>query len=96
MISNVRPDVFASISRAQTPPLEGAPGILESSNVATLIEAADTAVKAAAVWLLEVCLAMAMGGKACCTVTGDVAAVRAFDRRGSRGHRHAAFSLTRW
>jgi len=77
VIPNIHPDVFRAISRTEVPPLEGALGILESFNVATLIEAADTAVKAAAVRLLEVRLAMAMGGKAFCTVTGDVAAVQA-------------------
>jgi microcompartment protein CcmL/EutN len=77
VIPNIHPDVFRAISRSEIPPLEGALGILESFNVATLIEAADTAVKTAAVRLLEVRLAMAMGGKAFCTVTGDVAAVQA-------------------
>lgn len=77
VIPNIHPDVFRAISRSEVPPLEGALGILESFNVATLIEAADTAVKAAAVRLLEVRLAMAMGGKAFCTVTGDVSAVQA-------------------
>ncbi len=77
VIPNVHPDVFRAISRSEVPPLEGALGILESFNVATLIEAADTAVKAANVRLLEVRLAMAMGGKAFCTVTGDVSAVQA-------------------
>jgi microcompartment protein CcmL/EutN len=77
VIPNVHPDVFKAISRSEVPPLEGALGILESFNVATLIEAADTAVKAANVRLLEVRLAMAMGGKAFCTVTGDVSAVQA-------------------
>ena len=77
VIPNVHEDVFRAISRSEVPPIEGALGILESFNVATLIEAADTAVKAADVRLLEVRLAMAMGGKAFCTVTGDVAAVQA-------------------
>lgn len=77
VIPNIHPDVFRAISRSEVPPLEGALGILESFNVATLIEAADTAVKAAAVRLLEVRLAMAMGGKAFCTVTGDVSSVQA-------------------
>ncbi len=52
-------------------------GIVESFSVASLIEASDAAVKAANVQLLEIRLAMALGGKAFMTITGDVAAVQA-------------------
>jgi len=48
---------------------------LESFSVASLIEGADAAAKAADVQLIEVRLAMALGGKAFVTLTGDVAAV---------------------
>ena len=77
VIANVHPDVFVALGRTQTPEPTGALGILESFNVATLIQAADTAAKAAAVQLLEIRLAMALGGKAFCTMTGDVASVQA-------------------
>jgi microcompartment protein CcmL/EutN len=77
VISNVHPDVFVALGRTQTPQPDGALGILESFNVATLIQAADAAAKAAAVQLLEVRLAMALGGKAFVTMTGDVASVQA-------------------
>jgi microcompartment protein CcmL/EutN len=43
--------------------------------VASLIEGADAAVKAARVELIEIRLAMALGGKAFLTLTGNVAAV---------------------
>lgn len=52
-------------------------GILESFSVASLIEAADASAKAANVRLLEIRLAMALGGKAFVTMTGAVAAVQA-------------------
>jgi len=52
-------------------------GAVESFSVASLIEAADAAVKAANVKLIELRLAMALGGKAFVTMTGDVAAVEA-------------------
>ena len=42
-----------------------------------MIEAADAAAKAAKVQLLELRLAMALGGKAFVTLTGDVAAAQA-------------------
>jgi microcompartment protein CcmL/EutN len=74
---NVHPDVFVALGRTQTPEPNGALGILESFNVATLIVGADAAAKAAAVQLLELRLAMALGGKAFCTMTGDVASVQA-------------------
>ena len=76
-IANLHPDVFTAIGRTQPVEPNGALGILESFNVATLIKAADAAAKAADIQLLEVRLAMAMGGKAFCTMTGDVASVQA-------------------
>jgi len=77
VIPNIHPDVFTAMGRSGTPQPDGALGILESFNVATLILGADAAAKAADVQLLEVRLAMAMGGKAFCTLTGDVASVQA-------------------
>ncbi len=76
-LSNLHPDVIIAIGRTQPVQPEGALGILESFNVATMIKAADAAAKAANVVLLELRLAMAMGGKAFCTMTGDVASVQA-------------------
>jgi microcompartment protein CcmL/EutN len=77
VIANVHPDVFAALGRTQPAEPNGALGIVESFNVATLIQGADAAAKAAAVTLLEIRLAMALGGKAFCTMTGDVASVEA-------------------
>ncbi len=76
-IANVHPDVFVALGRTQPVEPNGALGVLESFNVATLIQAADASAKAAAVQLLEVRLAMALGGKAFCTMTGDVGSVQA-------------------
>jgi microcompartment protein CcmL/EutN len=77
VIANVHPEVFTALGRSQPVELTGALGILESFNVATLIQGADAAAKAAAVTLLEIRLAMALGGKAFVTLTGDVASVQA-------------------
>jgi len=77
VVPNLHPDVFVAIGRTQPVEPDGALGILESFNVATLIQAADAAAKAAEVQLLEVRLAMALGGKAFCTMTGDVSSVQA-------------------
>lgn len=75
--SNLHPDVIAAIGRNTVAEPTGALGILESFNVAALINAADAAAKAADVTLLEVRLAMALGGKAFFTVTGSVSSVQA-------------------
>ena len=77
VIPNVHPDVFVALGRTQPVDATGALGILESFNVATLIQGADAAAKAAAVTLLEIRLAMALGGKAFVTMTGDVSSVQA-------------------
>ena len=77
VISNIHQDVFVALGRTQPVEPDGALGILESFNVATLIQAADAVAKAASVTLMEVRLAMALGGKAFCTLTGDVASVQA-------------------
>jgi microcompartment protein CcmL/EutN len=78
VIPNLHPDVFQALGRS-TPPPSGkeALGVLESFNVATLIEGADAAAKAADVQLVELRVAMAMGGKAFVTMVGDVGAVQA-------------------
>jgi microcompartment protein CcmL/EutN len=76
-IPNVHPDVITAIGRTQ--PIaqpDGALGILESFNVASLLLAADAAAKAAPVTLMEIRLAMALGGKAFCTMVGDVGSVQ--------------------
>jgi microcompartment protein CcmL/EutN len=75
VIPQIHPDVFAAIGKSQPMTLDGAFGVFESFNVATLIKAADAAVKAANVTLIEVRLAMALGGKAFCTLKGDVGSV---------------------
>jgi microcompartment protein CcmL/EutN len=49
-----------------------------------LIEAADVAVKTAKVRLIEIRLAMALGGKAFVTLTGSLAAVRSAVDAGAR------------
>ena len=84
VIANVHPDVFAALGRTQPAEPNGALGIVESFNVATLIQGADAAAKAAAVTLLEIRLAMALGGKAFCTLTGDVGSVNSAVSAGRR------------
>jgi microcompartment protein CcmL/EutN len=77
VVASIHPDVLTALGRTQVTPPEGALGIIESFNVATLLQAADAAAKRATVQLLEIRLAMALGGKAFVTMTGDVASVQA-------------------
>ncbi len=77
VIPHLHEEVFPAIAQASLVERVQALGVLESFNVATLIEGADAAVKSAEVHLLEIRLAMALGGKAFCILTGEVAAVRA-------------------
>jgi microcompartment protein CcmL/EutN len=76
-IANVDPAVFPAISGHVVVQTFAALGIIESFSVSALIEGADAAVKAADVQLLEIRLAMALGGKAFAKLTGNVASVEA-------------------
>jgi microcompartment protein CcmL/EutN len=84
VIPNVHPSLFPALSGHTRVDALEALGIIESFSVASLIEGADAAVKAANVDLIEVRLAMALGGKAFCTLTGEVAAVTSAVDAGAR------------
>ena len=75
VIPNLHESIFPAIAAATKVEELEALGIVESFSVASLIEGADAAVKAANVQLIEIRLAMALGGKAFVTLTGNVAAV---------------------
>jgi microcompartment protein CcmL/EutN len=84
VIPNVHEDLFAALSATNAAgPMESL-GVLEAFSVASLIEGADAMAKAANVRLIEVRLAMALGGKAFATVTGSVAAVTSAVEAGAR------------
>ena len=75
VIPNVHPEVMPAVSGTAVVGKLEALGVVEAFSVSAMIEGADAAVKAASVRLIEVRLAMAMGGKAFVTMTGSVAAV---------------------
>ncbi len=77
IIPNVHESIFPAIRGMNIIENPDALGIVESFSVASLIEGADAAVKAAQVQMIEIRLAMALGGKAFFTVTGTVADVKA-------------------
>jgi microcompartment protein CcmL/EutN len=77
VIANLHPSVFPAISGVSHLPELRALGVIEAFSVASVIEAADAAVKATPVQLITLNLAMAIGGKGWVSMTGDVASVQA-------------------
>lgn len=77
ILPNVHPGVFPAITATSMPDGIGALGIMECFSLASMIIAADAALKAADVQALELRLGSGLGGKAYFTFTGDVAAVEA-------------------
>lgn len=75
ILPNVHQGVFPAITATTMPDGTGALGIMESFGLATMIIAADAALKAADIQALELRLGSGLGGKAYFTFTGDVAAV---------------------
>jgi microcompartment protein CcmL/EutN len=75
IIPNVHEAVFPAISGVTHLPELRALGVIEAFTVASVIEAADAAVKAADIELITIHLAMAIGGKGFVSFTGDVSAV---------------------
>jgi microcompartment protein CcmL/EutN len=77
VIPRIHADILPAVSGISRVVEIKALGMIETFSVGSLLEAADTAVKAADVEIVEIRLAMALGGKAFVTLTGDVSAVRA-------------------
>ena len=75
IIPNIDSRILPAISGVNTPVNRGALGIIETFSVVSCIEATDAALKAADVDIIQIQLAMAIGGKAYTSLTGDVAAV---------------------
>ena len=76
VIANLHPSIFPAISGVSHLPELKALGVIEAFSVASVIEAADAAVKATPVQLITLNLAMAIGGKGWVSMTGDVASVQ--------------------
>jgi len=75
ILANVHPHVIKAISSSTQVSEIKALGIIETFSIASLIVAADTAVKAGEVDLIEIRLGMGIGGKSFVTLTGDVSSV---------------------
>lgn len=84
VIGNLGDNVYEAIAGVVDVKNKKALGIIETFTAASIIEAADAAVKAAMVSLIEVRVARGMGGKCFATMTGEVADVRAAVEAGAR------------
>jgi len=76
ILPNVHPSIFPALTATTEIEKIRAVGIIETFTLAASIVAADVAVKAAAVDLIEIRLPFALGGKAYTVITGDVGSVR--------------------
>jgi microcompartment protein CcmL/EutN len=79
MLPNVHPGVFPALSQSVVidPAKAGSLGIVESFSGVSIIAAADAAAKAADVTIFRIHVAMALGGKGFCLMTGSLPDVTA-------------------
>jgi microcompartment protein CcmL/EutN len=78
ILPNVHESVFPALGQSVTlsPNEAGALGVIETFSGTSVIAAADAAAKAARVTIFRIHVAMALGGKGLCLMTGAVADVR--------------------
>ncbi|WP_308755012.1 BMC domain-containing protein [uncultured Anaerotruncus sp.] len=84
LLGRIDPAVVRALLGAQPEAKRGALGTIETFTVASVILAADCAVKSADVEILELRTARGMGGKGVVLLTGDVADVTAAVEAGAR------------
>ncbi|GAB4272239.1 MAG: BMC domain-containing protein [Candidatus Rifleibacteriota bacterium] len=77
VIPNLHSQIYPAMTATNMISETGALGVIETFDIVSTILAADASVKAADITLCEIRIAMAIGGKAFYTFTGDVAAVEA-------------------
>jgi len=82
ILPNVHPSVIPSITATTSIDDLRSLGVIETFSVAASIVAADTAVKAALVDLVEIRAAIGLGGKSFVILNGDVADIRTAVKRG--------------
>lgn len=84
VLPNLSTQIIPAISGTTMIVFEDALGAMEFFSIASAVVAADAAVKAANVNIIDLRLGFAIGGKAYVTLTGDVSAVTAAVESGSR------------
>ncbi|HOR87060.1 MAG TPA: BMC domain-containing protein [Bacillota bacterium] len=76
LLANAHPQLVPAICGLSKVGQVNAVGIMEFFSIASAVAAADTAVKAGLVKLIEVRLGIGIGGKSFVTLTGDVSSVK--------------------
>lgn len=84
LLGRIEPSVVKALLGAQPQPKQGAVGTIETYSIASAILAADNAVKAANVEIVELRTARGIGGKGIVYLTGEIADVTAAVEIGSR------------
>ncbi len=77
LIANIHDELLAGLSGSNDISQVSSVGVIEFFSVASAVIAADAAAKAADVKMIEVRLAMAIGGKSFIVMTGELSAVNA-------------------
>ncbi|PKU24130.1 BMC domain-containing protein [Telmatospirillum siberiense] len=77
VISNIHQDVVRALTGTCEAVKRRSLGILETFSAVSIVAAADAAVKAANVQLMDIRIALGLGGKGYALLTGDVAACEA-------------------
>jgi len=77
VIASIHPQVLSAVVACSDVAQPGALGIMETFSLCVSIKAADAAVKAANISLIEIRLGRGLGGKAFIIFTGDVSACEA-------------------
>lgn len=77
VIPSIHPQVLSAVAACSDVEHPGALGIMETFSLCVAIKAADAAVKAASIALIEIRLGRGLGGKAFIIFTGDVSACEA-------------------
>jgi microcompartment protein CcmL/EutN len=74
-ISNVYPQIFTSLNQTSSIKELKSIGVIETLTSPSILIAADAAIKATSVDLVEIRIARALGGKNICIVNGDISSV---------------------
>ena len=75
VLNNVYPEIFTSLNQTSQIKDLKAIGIIETLTAPSIFVAADAAVKATSVDLVEIRIARALGGKNICIINGEVSSV---------------------
>lgn len=84
VISNIHQDVIQALSGTAPGAKRRSLGIIETFSAVSIVAAADAAVKAANVQLLDIRIALGLGGKGYTLLTGDVSACESAVAAGAR------------